>query len=250
MERKITFVGAGPGDPELITVKGSKALGQADAVFYAGSLVHPAVLKWSRAGTRLVDTAPLDLDTIINGMEKAVSEGLKVVRLHSGDPSLYGAIDEQIARLRALEIEVEVIPGVTAAFAAAAELAMELTMPELSQTVILTRAKGRTPVPESQELATLAAHKATLCIYLSVGQVKEVAEALIPHYGPETPAHVAYRVGWEDQEIFEAPLDQLAGTVAKRGITRQAVIIIRPQGPRAQSRLYHRKFSHGFRKGR
>ena len=179
----VLFVGAGPGDPELITVKGRKALGDADFVVYAGSLVPEALLKWTRSDCRNISSASMHLDEIISAIETAHKEGLKVVRLHTGDPSLYGAIFEQMAAMQAKGIPYRVIPGVTAAFAAAAAMGIEYTLPEVSQTLILTRMAGRTPVPERENLAALAAHKTSMAIYLSVHLVEQMAETLMQAYG-------------------------------------------------------------------
>ncbi len=249
----ITFVGAGPGDPELITVKGQRALAEADRVIYAGSLVPEAVLSWCREGVPTANSAGMDLDAIVEAMASGHRAGERVVRLHTGDPSLYGAIHEQMAALRDREIPYRVIPGVTAAFAAAAAMGIEYTRPEVTQTLILTRAAGRTPVPEAEALADLARHRAAMAIYLSIGQVADVARALADAYGPDAPCAVAYRVSQPDEQIIPTRIADLAETVAAAGITRQALILVGPSvgppdtgdGPR--SKLYDRSFSHGFR---
>ena len=170
----VLFVGAGPGDPELITVKGQKALARADLVIYAGSLVPEAVLQWTPASARILNSAGMTLAEIVTEMENAWLEGQQVVRLHTGDPSLYGAIFEQMAELNRQSIPYRVVPGVTAAFAAAAAMGIEYTLPEISQTLIITRMEGRTPVPQSEALASLASHKATMAIYLSIGLIDKV----------------------------------------------------------------------------
>ena len=206
----VIFVGAGPGDPELITVKGQKALAGADLVLYAGSLVSPAILTWAGPGAELVDTAPLNLEEIVGRMLAGHRAGQRVVRVHSGDPSLYGAIQEQLEVLEREEIPCQVIPGVTAAFAAAAALAQELTLPEVTQTIILTRAAGRTPVPAGEALGDLARHGATLVIYLSIKLIEAVVAELTPAYGPETPVVVAYRVSWPDQRLIRGTLATIA----------------------------------------
>ena len=251
----VIFVGAGPGDPELITVKGQKALAQGDLVLYAGSLVSPAVLGWANPGAELVDTAKLDLAEICARIIAGHRDGRRVVRVHSGDPSLYGAIQEQLEVLERENISCRVIPGVTAAFAAAAALAQELTLPEVTQTVILTRATGRTPVPEREALHDLARHGATLVIYLSIKLIDAVVAELTPAYGPETPVVVAYRVSWPDQRLIRGTLSTIAGLVKDSGIERQALIMVGPAlGARdgelkARSKLYDQSFSHGFRAG-
>ena len=249
----IIFLGAGPGDPELITVKGMKALSRADVVLYAGSLVSPAVLTWAPPAADMVDTAPLALEDIVARLISAHRAGQRVVRVHSGDPSLFGAIQEQMELLEREDIPCQVIPGVTAAMAAAAALGQELTLPEVTQTVILTRAAGRTPVPERENLRSLAAHGSTLAIYLSVSMIEQVALELAESYGPGAPAVVAYRVSWPDQRLIRGTLADIAAKVREAGIARQALIIVSPaltagEGSlKARSRLYDRTFTHGWR---
>ncbi|MEJ2672455.1 MAG: precorrin-4 C(11)-methyltransferase [Deltaproteobacteria bacterium] len=251
----VIFVGAGPGDPELITVKGQKALLRAELVLYAGSLVPPAALEWAGADAELVDTATLNLEEIIEKIRAGHRAGKRVVRVHSGDPSLYGAIQEQLEALEREQIPCEVIPGVTAAFAAAAALAQELTLPEVTQTVILTRAAGRTPVPPGEALQDLARHRATLAVYLSIGLIDRVVAELTPAYGPDTPVVVAYRVSWPEQLLLRGTLSTIAGKVKEWGIERQALILVGPalaarEGElKARSKLYDESFSHGFRGG-
>jgi len=251
----VIFVGAGPGDPELITVKGQKALAAADLVLYAGSLVSPAILAWAGREAELIDTAALNLEEIVGRIIMGYRAGKRVVRVHSGDPSLYGAIQEQLEVLERERIPCEVIPGVTAAFAAAAALTQELTLPEVTQTVILTRAAGRTPVPRGEALGDLSRHGATLVIYLSIKLIDSVVAELTPAYGPETPMVVAYRVSWPDQRIIRGTLATIAGLVKESGIERQALILVGPAlGARegqlqARSKLYDESFSHGFRGG-
>jgi precorrin-4/cobalt-precorrin-4 C11-methyltransferase len=251
----VIFVGAGPGDPELITVKGQKALARADLVLYAGSLVSPAILTWASPAAERIDTAKLALAEICASMVAGYRAGQRVVRVHSGDPSLYGAIQEQLEILEREEVPCQVIPGVTAAFAAAAALAQELTLPEVTQTVILTRAAGRTPVPEREALHDLARHGATLVIYLSITLIDRVVAELTPAYPPETPVVVAHRVSWPDQRIIRGTLATIAGLVKEAGIERQALILVGPalavrEGQlQARSKLYDETFSHGFRTG-
>ena len=254
MKLPIYFVGAGPGDPELITVKGKRLLQAADRVVYAGSLVPEALLEDCRPGTAIFDSAPLTLSETHAILCTGYRKGERVVRLHTGDPSLYGAIREQMDLLDQEGIPYEVVPGVSVVFAAAAALKRELTIPEVSQTVILTRMSGRTPVPDREALGSLASHGATLAIYLSVQQIEKVTEEIAPHYPPETPVVVAYRVGWPDQEFVYGTLSDVAQKVLTAGITRQAVILIGEvfgkQGgdkPR-RSKLYDESFGHGFRK--
>jgi len=251
----VIFVGAGPGDPELITVKGQKALARADLVLYAGSLVSAAVLGWANPGAELIDTAKLNLEQICARIMAGQKNGRRVVRVHSGDPALFGAIQEQLEVLERQGISCEVIPGVTAAFAAAAALGQELTLPEVTQTVILTRAAGRTPVPEREALRDLARHGATLVIYLSIKLIGAVVAELTPAYGPETPVVVAYRVSWPDQRLIRGTLATIAELVRQSGIERQALIMVGPvlsarEGElKARSKLYDESFTHGFRAG-
>lgn len=250
----VVFVGAGPGDPELITVKGRIALEQADLVVYAGSLVPEALLMWTRPDCRKASSAAMHLDEIITVIDTAYKEGLRVVRLHTGDPSLYGAICEQMAALHDKGIPYRIIPGVTAAFAAAAALGIEFTLPQVSQTLILTRMAGRTPVPERENLKALASHRASMAIYLSVHLVDQMAEILSPAYGQKAPCAVVYRVSHPDERIVWTTIDRLAETVKKENITRQALIVVGEAlnagraGPAQPSRLYDKHFSHGFRK--
>ncbi|MDD3581928.1 MAG: precorrin-4 C(11)-methyltransferase [Desulfobacca sp.] len=249
----VIFVGAGPGDPELITVKGMKALSQAEVLLYAGSLVSPAVLSWASAEAELVDTAPLTLEEIVGRLAAAHRAGKRVVRVHSGDPSLFSAMQEQLELLEQKGIPCQVIPGVTAASAAAAAMAQELTLPEVTQTVIYTRGAGRTPVPTQENLRSLAAHGATLIIYLSIQLLDQVAAELGDVYGPEAPVVVAYRVSWPEEHLIRATLADIAAKVKEAGITRQALILVGPalaawEGRlKARSRLYDRTFAHGFR---
>lgn len=251
----IIFCGAGPGDPELITVKGMQALQGADLVLYAGSLVPEAVLTWAPTQARRISSADMDLERIIDTMAEAYGSGQRVVRLHTGDPSLYGAIGEQMAALQAREIPFRVIPGVTAAFAAAAAMGIEYTVPDVTQTLILTRMAGRTPVPQAEDLASLARHGASMVIYLSMALIDEVADVLSKAYGPEAPCAVAYRVSHPQEKIFTTRLERLAAMARIEGIDRLAVILVGPAlaHPGAldtlRSKLYDKAFSHGYRTG-
>jgi precorrin-4/cobalt-precorrin-4 C11-methyltransferase len=254
---EVVFVGAGPGDPELITVKGLKALQSADVVIFAGSLVNPALLAEVRPGAVVHDSAPLTLEAVLTLMTDALAAGRKVVRLHTGDPSVYGAIQEQMEGLAARGIPYRVIPGVTSAFAAAAALNQELTLPGVSQTVILTRIEGRTAVPEKEQLRRIAALGATICLYLSVGMMEDVVDELLAGgvYTEGTPAAVVSRVGWEDQQVIEGTLGDIAELVKSAGISRQAVILVgevhcaRTSGVPERSKLYDPQFGHGYRQG-
>lgn len=252
-ENPVLFTGAGPGDPDLITVKGMKALNEADLVIYAGSLVPEAVLKWAQKAT-CIDSAPLHLDEITGMMKAAYNKGKKVVRLHTGDPSLYGAIFEQMAELAKEEIPYRVIPGVTAAFAAAAGLGIEYTLPEITQTLILTRMAGRTPVPESETLERLASHGASMAIYLSITLVSKVQEILVNFYGEEFVCAIAYKVSHPEERFICVPLKELAQTVKREKIRSQALIVVSKSlntdkaGMIYKSKLYDKSFSHEYRK--
>ncbi len=249
---KVYFVGAGPGDPELLTVKARRLLRQASCCIWAGSLVNPELLKLLPDGAEVHDSAGMDLGEIIDVIRAASDRDVDVVRLHTGDPSIYGAIAEQMDALDELKIDYEVIPGVSSFQAAAAALKTELTAPEISQTITLTRIAGRTPVPDEQDIERLAATRATLCLFLSVGRMDEVAEKLMRHYGSGCPAAVVYRASWPDEKIVRGTLADIAEKVQAANITRTAMVLVghalaRPLSK--ASRLYARDFSHGYRKG-
>ncbi len=249
---EVLFVGAGPGDPELITVKGRRALEEADVILYAGSLVPRELLKWARPDAEMVDTASMDLEAITERLIQDYRAGMRVVRLHTGDPGLFGATREQMDILDREGVPYMVIPGITAAFAASAALARELTLPERTQTVILTRTAGRTPVPEKEALRDLARHRATMAIYLSIHKIDSVVEELVPSYGPDAHVVVAYRVSWPDELIIHGTLSTIAELVRQAGIHRQALILVGPaledSSQKTRSRLYDRTFSHGYRR--
>ncbi len=251
----ILFVGAGPGDPELITVKGRRALEQAELVVYAGSLVPRAMLQWTDEACEQIDSAGLNLDQIVERMAAAWTAGRRVVRLHTGDPSLYGAIHEQFQALEKKKIPFEVIPGVTAAFAAAATLGIEYTLPERTQTLVMTRMAGRTPVPEAESLRALAAHRASMAIYLSMAMIDQVGAVLAEAYGPDAPCAVVQKASHPDERILHTTAAGLAEAVRQSGIQRQALIVISPAlearstGAELRSKLYDAGFSHGYRKG-
>lgn len=251
---EILFVGAGPGDPDLITVAGRKALAEADLVVYAGSLVNPEILAWARPGARLTDSAGLTLGEMVGLMAENFQVGRRVVRLHTGDPSLYGAVYEQIMPLEALGIPCRVIPGVTAALAAAALLGLEYTLPEITQTLIITRTAGRTPMPPGENLAALAAAGASMAIYLSAGQGEEVSRALAGSYGPEAPLALFYRATWPDGRLVWTTCARLAETLAAEGLDRHTLILagpavaaLRSRAAAPASRLYDAGFNHAHR---
>jgi cobalt-precorrin 5A hydrolase/precorrin-3B C17-methyltransferase len=247
--RKILFVGAGPGDPELLTLRGARALATADVVVYAGSLVPRGVLTHVRQGARVHNSAALTLEETHRLLTEAYRAGHQVVRLHSGDPSLYGAITEQMALLDAEHIPYEIVPGVSAFQAVAARLGIEYTQPGVVQTLILTRAGGRTGLPPNESLAELARHQVTLCLFLSARHVAEVQEALLTSYPPTTPVAVAYRATWPDEELLTGALEELTAMVHSQGYERTVLIVVGPsllrQGRR--SRLYDPTHWHLFR---
>ncbi len=256
MSFPILFVGAGPGDPDLVTVAGQKALAEADVVIYAGSLVNPEILSHCRPGTRFIDSAPLNLPEIFADMAEAWQKGQKVVRLHTGDPSLYGAIHEQIALLNKQGIPWRVIPGVTAALAAAASVGLEFTLPEICQTFIVTRAAGRTPVPEGEDLAALAQSRASMAIYLSAAQGEAVGRTLAEAYGPDAPLLLLYRVTWPDARTVWTTCAALAETLAAEKLDRHTLILAGPalaalkSGREVpKSKLYDPAFTHAARQG-
>lgn len=246
---KIYIIGAGPGDPKLITVKAKELLEEADIVVYAGSLVNPVVLEYCRKESQLYDSAAMDLEEITRIMIDGIRRGKKVVRVQSGDPSIFGGTQEQMEVLAAEEIAFEIVPGVSSFQAAAAALQRELTIPEVAQTIIITRAKGRTPVPELEELALLASHKATMAIFLSAHLAHTVQEELLKHYEPGTPVAVVYKASWPDQLIFRGELKELATLVEENDIKKTALILVGPAfgafGKR--SKLYDKNFTHGYR---
>lgn len=247
----VYFIGAGPGDPDLITVRGRKLIERCPVCLYAGSLVPAEVVSCAPVGARLIDTAGLHLDQIIALMTEAHAAGQDVARVHSGDPSLYGAIAEQMRRLDDLGIPYEVVPGVSSFTAAAAALKLELTPAGANQTVILTRAPGRTGLPANEALADLARHRVGLVLFLSAAQVSAVVEALRPHYGAAAPVVVAYRVSWPDQQLLRCTLDTLADTMRTAKITLTALILVGPmlEPDRARhSRLYDPTYTHRFRR--
>jgi precorrin-4/cobalt-precorrin-4 C11-methyltransferase len=254
MNKVVHFIGAGPGDAELITVRGAHLLGEADVVVYAGSLVDRELVHRYAPRAEVHDSAGLTLAETTALLADAVAAGKRAVRLHTGDPSLYGAIQEQMLELDRRGIAYAVVPGVTSACAAAAALRQELTLPEVSQTVIFTRLAGRTPVPERERLGEIARIGATLVIYLSVGMIEEVvAELLRGGYATTTPAVVVAKVTWPDEQVVAGALTDIAEKVRGAGIDRQAVIIVgdvlkaRRDGLDAVSRLYAADFAHGFR---
>jgi precorrin-4/cobalt-precorrin-4 C11-methyltransferase len=248
---KVYFVGAGPGDPDLLTVKAKRLLETCRVCVYAGSLVSDSVLALLPAGAKKVDSSKISLDEIVQTFKEALYDGEDVVRLHSGDPSIYGAIREQMNDLDVLGIEYEVVPGVSSFQAAAAALKTELTAPEISQAIILTRTPGRTPVPSGQELKHLANSLSTLCIFLSTQKIRQIVADLIPLYGHDCPAAVVYHASWPDEKIFRGNLSDIAEKIEQSDITKTAMVIVGKALSRdiPASKLYAPGFSHGFRQG-
>ncbi|SIT47094.1 Precorrin-4 C(11)-methyltransferase [Paraburkholderia piptadeniae] len=221
----VFFIGAGPGDPELITVKGQRLVRTCPVILYAGSLVPQAVLSGNVA-EKVVNTADLDLDAIVALLAEAHAKGQDVARVHSGDPSLYGAIGEQIRRLRALGIPYEIVPGVTATAACAAALGVELTLPDVSQTLILTRYARKTSMPEGEQLGDLARHRASMAIHLGVRHLARIVDELTPHYGSDCPVAVIYRASWPDEEKVTGTLADIVAKVQATDIERTALILV------------------------
>src|SRR3990167_4083994 len=250
---KVYFIGAGPGDPELLTLKALKIIRKADIVIYAGSLVNKDILKFTKKAAVSYDSSKMTLDEVLGIIEKEKSTKKIIARLHTGDPSLYGAIQEQMDWCEKEGIAYEVVPGVSSYQAAAASLRQEFTLPGVSQTVILTRLSGRTKVPQKEDLGKLAKIRGTLIIFLSVKDIGRVVTKLKRGYAQDTPVAVIERVSWPDERGIQGTLVDIAQKVKAAGIKRQALIIV-GEGLRKKgyqpSRLYDKNFSHGFRKAR
>ena len=249
----ISIVGAGSGAADLITVRGARLLGQADVIVYAGSLVNPQLLSYAKEGCEIHNSAKMTLEEMVDVMAKAHFLGKNVVRLHTGDPSIYGAIREQMDALRQKNIPFEVVPGVSSFCGAAAALQAEYTLPGVSQTVIITRAAGRTPVPEKENIRSLAAHRATMAIFLSAGLLEQLTEDLVEGgYPPETPAAIVYKATWPDEKVCICQVSTLAETAQKEGINKTALILVGDFLGQQYDRslLYHPNFTTGFREGK
>ena len=248
----VYFIGAGPGGKELITVKGMKTLAAADCVIYAGSLVNPELLGYAKPGCDIHDSAKMTLEEVTEIMLKNEKDGLLTARLHTGDPSIYGAIKEQIDILTANGIPYEIIPGVSSFSAAASVLGAEYTLPGISQTVILTRMEGRTPVPEKEKITELAKIRASMAIFLSGGMLRELSEKLIEGgYPKDTPAAIVYKATWPDEKIIRTTIEGLPEAGAEGGISKTAIILVGNflGGEYERSFLYNPEFTHGFRNG-
>ncbi|MHB8034184.1 precorrin-4 C(11)-methyltransferase [Clostridium botulinum] len=251
MESMVYFIGAGPGDPDLITVKGRDILTKADVVIYAGSLVSKEHLDYCKEGVEVYNSASMTLKEVINVIQKAHNENKSIVRLHTGDPSIYGAIKEQMDELDKLNICYEVVPGVSSFSAAAASIKKEFTLPGISQTLILTRVEGRTPVPEKEDLEVLASRGASMALFLSVGMIDKVALKLKKGYGRNVPIAVIQRATWQDEKVVIGTLDDIAKKVKDANITKTAQILVGDfiDCKYDKSLLYDEKFTHEFRKG-
>ena len=249
----VHFVGAGPGAEDLITLRGAKLLKEADQVIYAGRLVNPKLLERCREGCRILNSAVMTLEDVIEAIQTAEEQGQMTVRLHTGDPGIYGAIREQMNRLDALGIPFDVTPGVSSFCAAAAALNAEYTLPGVSQTVILTRMEGRTPVPEREKLSGLARHGSSMAVFLSAGLLPELEKELLKGaYTEETPAALVYKASWPEEKRLRCTVGTLATCAKENGIDRTALVLVGDflSGTEERSRLYAPDFTTGYRKGK
>lgn len=248
----VYFVGAGPGAADLITVRGLKLLEKADAVIYAGSLVNPELLRYTREGCKILDSSRMTLEQVTEETVRANEAGGLVVRLHTGDPSLYGAVREQMDALSRRSVTFEVVPGVSSFCGAAAALRAEYTLPGVSQTVIISREEGRTPVPEKERISKLAAHGATMVLFLSAGLLDKLRGELIEGgYSPSTPAAIVYKATWPEEKVVRTTVGRLPAAAEKNGINKTALILVGDflGGEYERSKLYDPAFTHGFREG-
>ncbi|GAC1551998.1 MAG: precorrin-4 C(11)-methyltransferase [Polyangiales bacterium] len=248
---RVYIIGAGPGDPGLITVRGAELVARCPVVLYTGSLVPREVVARARPDAKVLDSSGMTLEQIVAVLVEARDANVDVARVHTGDPSIFGSTAEQMRRMEALQIDYEIIPGVSSFSAAAAALGRELTLPELSQTVILTRAEGRTPMPERERLEALAVHRATLCLFLSITLLRDVTEALIPSYGADCPVAVVHKASCPDQVILRGTLGDIREQVRAAGIKSQSMILVGhvlTSSDFANSKLYDPEFSHRYRR--
>jgi precorrin-4 C11-methyltransferase len=247
---KVWFIGAGPGAPDLLTIRGAELISEADVIVWARSLVHEGVLEHAHPGTEIIESTAIPLEGVRELYERAVRENLSIARVHSGDPSLWGAVLEQAELCEELGLDWEIVPGVSSLGAAAASIGRELTVPEISQSVILTRRASRTPMPNNEDIKSFAAHGTTMAIFLSAAKPRLLQEELLEGgYPPETPCAVVYKASWPDEQIIECPLGELSGRIREAGFTRQALIFV-GRGLEAggtRSHLYNPSFSHSFR---
>ena len=248
---KVYFIGAGPGDPELITIKGQRIVKEADVIIYAGSLVPKEVIDCHKKSAEIYNSASMSLEEVIDVIVSSVRINKKVARVHTGDPSIYGAHREQMDILDKYEIEYEVIPGVSSFLASAASIKKEFTLPNVSQTVICTRIEGRTPVPEKESLESLAKHRASMAIFLSVQMIDKVVEALLTSYPISTPIAVIQRATWPDEKIILGTLETIEKKVKEAGINKTAQILVGDflGNEYEKSKLYDKTFTHEYRTG-
>ncbi len=248
---KVWFIGAGPGAPDLLTVRGSRLIGGADVVIWARSLVDEGIIAYARTDAEIIESTTIPLEGVRKLYERAADEDLEVARVHSGDPSIYGAVMEQIEVCEEVGLDWEIVPGVSSLGAAAAAIGRELTVPEVSQSVILTRRASRTPMPEGEDIRSFAKHGTTMAIFLSAAKPRALQDELLEGgYAPETPCAVVYRASWPDESVIECRLEDLAGRIRGAGFTRQALILVGPGlgAGGTRSHLYSPNFSHMFRK--
>ena len=246
----VWFIGAGSGDPELLTIKAKKIIDESDVIIYAGSLVNKEVLNSAKESAVIYNSASMNLDEVIEVMKDAHEKGLKVARVHTGDPSIYGAHREQMRELDKLGIKYKVVPGVSSFLAAAATLNLEYTLPGVSQTVILTRMEGRNPMPKGERIEELVVHQASMVIFLSISMIEELVEKLCTSYPKNTKVAVVYKASWEDEKRIVSTLENIAEEVKKAGIGKTALVIVgNALGDEFEvSRLYDKHFSHEYRK--
>jgi precorrin-4 C11-methyltransferase len=248
---KVWFIGAGPGAPDLLTIRGGRLIGEADVVIWARSLVHEGILEYAGPDAEIFESTTIPLEGVRALYERAVDEDLKVARVHSGDPSLYGAVMEQIEVCEEVGLDWEMVPGVSSLGAAAAAIGRELTVPEVSQSVILTRRASRTPMPRGEDIQSFAEHGTTMAIFLSAAKPRALQQELLDGgYAPETPCAVVYRASWPEERVIECRLGDLAERVREAGFTRQALILVGPglDAGGTRSHLYSPGFSHMFRR--
>lgn len=247
---RVYIIGAGPGDPKLLTIRALELIQSCPVILYTGSLVPKVVLEQARPDATVLDSSGMTLDEILNVLEQAQRADHDVARVHTGDPSLFGSTAEQMRRMRALGIDYEIVPGVSSFSAAAAALGRELTLPEVTQTVIITRAEGRTPMPPKERLAELGQHQSTLVLFLSINLLAHIVEELVPHYGADCPVAVVHRASWPDQQVVQGTLGDIRSKVKALRITSQSIIIVGRVltcEDFADSRLYAPDFHHNFR---
>jgi precorrin-4/cobalt-precorrin-4 C11-methyltransferase len=248
---KVWFIGAGPGAPDLLTIRGAKLIAEADVVVWARSLVHEGVLEHARPDAEIIESTTIPLEGVLELYERAVRDDLEIARVHSGDPSLWGAVLEQVEFCEELGLDWEIVPGVSSLGAAAAAIGRELTVPEVAQSVILTRRASRTPMPNNEDIRAFAAHGTTMAIFLSAARPRLLQEELLDGgYAPDTPCAVVYRASWPDEQVIECRLDELADRIREAGFTRQALVLVGPglEAGGTRSHLYSPAFSHSFRK--